>query len=65
MLGPEFTSWPFRLQVIWMGMSPLDTTQVNCANFPESTTVVPKEKGTISGGSKKQNVILVKDKYID
>ena len=51
-LGPEFSSCPLRLQVIVMGMSPWETTQVNCANAPESTTSDPKEKGTILGGSK-------------
>ena len=29
MLGPEFNSLPFRLQVIVTGMSPFDTTQVS------------------------------------
>ena len=52
-LGPEFRSWPLRLQVMVMGISPLETTQVNCANSPESTTSLPKEKGTILGGSKR------------
>ena len=52
MLGPEFSSCPLRLHVIVMGMSPWETTQVNCAKAPESTTSDPKEKGTILGGSK-------------
>ena len=50
MLGPEFSSCPLRLQVIVMGISPWETTQVNCANAPESTTSDPKEKGTIRIG---------------
>ena len=53
MLGPEFNSVPLRLQVMVMGISPFETTQVNCANSPESTTSLPKEKGTILGGSKR------------
>ena len=28
-LGPEFSSWPLRLQVIVMGMSPRETAQVS------------------------------------
>ena len=52
MLGPEFSSWPLRLQVMVMGMSPWDTTQVNWAKAPESMTSRPKEKGTMLGGSK-------------
>ena len=54
MLGPEFNSVPLRLQVMVMGISPFETTQVNCANSPESTTSLPKEKGTILGGSKRK-----------
>ena len=56
MLGPEFSSCPLRLQVIVMGVSPFETTQVSCANSPESTTVEPNENGTIFGGSKTKNV---------
>ena len=52
MLGPEFSSWPLRLQVMVMGMSPWDTTQVNWAKAPESMASRPKEKGTMLGGSK-------------
>ena len=52
MLGPEFNSWPLRLQVMVMGRSPWDTTQVSWAKAPESMTSLPKEKGTILGGSK-------------
>ena len=52
MLGPEFNSWPLRLQVRVMGMSPWDTTQVSWAKAPESMTSLPKENGTILGGSK-------------
>ena len=54
-LGPEFSSWPLRLQVMVMGMSPLETTQVNCANSPESITGFPNVNGMICGGSKIQN----------
>ena len=53
MLSPEFSSFPFRLQVMCIGMSPLDTTQLSCAYAPESTTS-SNEKGTILGGSKKK-----------
>ena len=35
-----------------MGMSPLETTQVNCANSPESITGFPNVNGMICGGSK-------------
>ena len=52
MLGPEFNSVPLRLQVMVMGMSPWDTTQVSWAKAPESMTSLPNEKGTILGGSK-------------
>ena len=52
MLGPEFNSWPLRLQVRVMGISPWDTTQVSWAKAPESMTSLPKENGTILGGSK-------------
>ena len=52
MLGPEFNSWPLRLQVRVMGISPWDTTHVNWAKAPESMTSLPKENGTILGGSK-------------
>ena len=51
-LGPEFRSWPLRLQVMVMGMSPWDTTQVSWAKAPESMTSLPNEKGTMLGGSK-------------
>ena len=59
MLGPEFSSWPFRLQVMVMGMSPLETTQVNCANSPESITGFPNVNGMICGGSKIQKWLKV------
>ena len=52
MLGPELSSSPLRLQVMVMGMSPWDTTQVSWAKAPESMTSLPNEKGTILGGSK-------------
>ena len=52
MLGPVWSSVPLRLQVIVMGMSPCDTTQVSWAKAPESMTSLPKEKGTMLGGSK-------------
>ena len=52
MSGPEFNSWPLRLHVMVMGMSPLETTQVNCANSPESITGFPNVNGMICGGSK-------------
>ena len=55
MLGPEFSSWPLRLQVMVTGMSPWETTQVSCANAPESMTGDPNEKGAILGGSKTQH----------
>ena len=58
-LGPEFNSWPLRLQVIVMGMSPLETTQVNCANSPESITGFPNVNGMICGGSKIQKWLKV------
>ena len=58
-LGPELRSWPLRLQVMVMGMSPFETTQVNCANSPESTTSLPKEKGTMLGGSKRKYVLSI------
>ena len=60
MLGPEFNSWPFRLQDIVIGKSPCDTTHVSCAKTPVLTTADPKEKGTITGGSKKGNRIRSK-----
>ena len=64
MLGPEFSSWPLRLQVIVMGKSPWETTHVNCANDPESTTSDPKEKGIILGGSKTKMLhFLLKDVF--
>ena len=56
MLGPEFSSCPLRLQVMVMGMSPFETTQVSWANSPESTTVDPNENGTIFGGSKTNRI---------
>ena len=59
-LGPEFRSWPLRLQVMVMGISPFETTQVNCANSPASTTSLPKEKGTILGGSKRKQSLRKK-----
>ena len=52
MLGPELSSWPLRLQVMVMGISPLETTQVNWANSPESITGFPNVNGMICGGSK-------------
>ena len=52
MLGPEFNFWPLRLQVMVTGMSPLETTQVNCAKSPESVTGFPNVNGMIWGGSK-------------
>ena len=52
-LGPEFNSFPCRLHVIVTGRSPWETTQMSCANAPESMTADPKENGTILGGSKK------------
>ena len=52
MLGPELSSSPLRLQVMVMGMSPWDTTQVSWAKAPESMTSLPNEKGTILGGAK-------------
>ena len=52
MLGPELSSWPLRLHVMWIGMSPCDTAQVSCAKAPESIIEEPKENGTIRGGSK-------------
>ena len=55
MLGPEFSSWPLRLQVMVTGISPWETTQVSCANAPESMTGDPNEKGAILGGSKTQH----------
>ena len=58
MLGPEFSSWPFKLHVIVMGISPWETTQVNWAKAPESITSDPKEKGTILGGSKTNNFTI-------
>ena len=54
-LGPELRSWPLRLHVMVMGMSPFETTQVNCANSPESITGFPNVNGMICGGSKTQN----------
>ena len=53
MLGPELSSWPLRLQVMVMGMSPWETAQVNWAKAPESTTP-ENENGAICGGSKKR-----------
>ena len=55
-LGPEFNSFPCRLHVIVTGRSPWETTQMSCANAPESMTAEPKENGTILGGSKKITV---------
>ena len=55
MLGPEFSFWPLRLQVMVTGMSPLHTTQVNWAKSPESVTGFPNVKGIICGGSKKKH----------
>ena len=52
MLGPEFSCWPLRLQLMVTGMSPWETTQVSWANAPESMTGDPKENGAILGGSK-------------
>ena len=49
--GPEVRAEPLRLQVIVMGVSPLDTTQVSWAYSPESITSFPKENGIILGGS--------------
>ena len=57
MLGPELRSCPLRLHVMVIGMSPFETTQVNCANSPESTTSLPNEKGTMLGGSKRKYLI--------
>ena len=57
MSGPEFNSWPFRLHVMEMGMSPLDTTHINWAKSPESITGLPNVNGTILGGAK-INVLL-------
>ena len=56
MSGPELSSCPLRLQVIVMGVSPFETTQVSCANSPESITVEPNENETIFGGSKTKYV---------
>ena len=53
-LGPEFNSFPCRLHVIVTGRSPWETTQMSCANAPESMTAEPKENGTILGGSKSE-----------
>ena len=52
MPGPEFSSWPLRLQVMETGMSPRDTTHVSCAKSPESVTGFPNVNGMIWGGSK-------------
>ena len=49
--GPELITSPFKLQEIVIGKSPCDTTHESWAKAPESTTGVPKEKGTILGGS--------------
>ena len=59
MLGPEFNFWPLRLQVMVTGMSPLETTQVNCAKSPESVTGFPNVNGMIWGGSKNKNCLDV------
>ena len=58
-LGPEFNSWPLRLQEIVIGKSPCDTTHVSCAKTPVLTTG-GKEKGAMTGGSKKENGIRSK-----
>ena len=50
-VGSELIMSPFRLQVIVRGLSPFDTTQVNCVNSPWLTTSFPNEKGIISGSS--------------
>ena len=50
-VGSELIMSPFRLQVILRGLSPFDTTQVNCANSPWLTTSSPNEKGMIFGFS--------------
>ena len=55
-------SSPFRLQLIVMGSSPLLTTHTNCANSPWLIVSLPKEKGTISGGSKQ--IIKMKEKKL-
>jgi hypothetical protein len=57
MLGPELSSFPFKLQVMVNGMSPLDTTQVSWTKSPESTMSVPNENGAILGGSKTRSII--------
>ena len=55
MLGPEFNSVPFKLQVMVIGMSPCDTTHVNWAKTPVFTTGDPNENGTMTGGSGKNH----------
>lgn len=50
--GSEETTSPFRLHVIFSGSSPLLMEHVTWAYSPSLTTLLPKLKGTISGGSK-------------
>ena len=47
-----------------MGMSPWDTTQVSWAKAPESMTSLPKENGTILGGSKTFKIQVFKTENI-
>ena len=49
--GSEETTSPFKNQVISNGSSPRLTRQVSCAMSPSLTVPLPKENGTISGGT--------------
>ena len=52
--GSEDTTSPFKLHVIWIGSSPIETTHTSCAKEFSFTGLTPKVKGTITGGTKKE-----------
>ena len=52
MSGSEATTSPLRLQVMETGRSPLLMLHMMAAVSPWFIGAVPKENGTISGGSK-------------
>lgn len=49
--------WPFKVQVIFIGISPLEIAHVTVTKSPELTTSSPKENGWIWGGTGR-NVIM-------
>ena len=60
MEGSDEITSPLRDQVILKGSSPLRTKQANWAESPSFTESVPKENGTMTGGSENQQYNMLK-----